>query len=49
MRDDAQKNPIASRHCGELVYGEPGSRLGGARSRNDDREDEGWRWSHAVE
>jgi hypothetical protein len=49
MRDYAQKNPIAPRHCGELVYGEPNSRLRGARSGDNNRADEGGRWRHAVE
>jgi hypothetical protein len=49
MRDNTEKNPIAPRHCGELVYGESYSRLGRACSRNDNGSDEGWRRSDAVE
>lgn len=49
MRDDTEKNPIASRHCDQLVYGESYSRLGRACSRDNNGEDEGWRWSDAVE
>lgn len=34
MRDNTEKNPIASRHCGQLVesFSESYSRLGRARS-----------------
>jgi hypothetical protein len=49
MRDDTEKNPIASRHCDQLVYGESYSRVGRACSRDNNGEDEGWRWSDAVE
>jgi hypothetical protein len=49
MRDHAQKNPVASRHCDKLVYGESNSRIRGACCGNNHGADEGWRWSNPLE
>jgi hypothetical protein len=49
MRDDAQKDPVASRHGDELGERQSNSRLRRTCCGNDHGEDEGGRWSDAME